>query len=153
MSPEREKLVMTPELSEEFEGIQERYRSLDMDLSADLDDQAEKNAPSFKRTGVVYPKKGSLEERWLALREACRMDQKAIKLKGLLERVRSHTDQLKAASEDSREAYLNALKDEPDLIPDALEPGLIEEEDENPELKSLIEELRKSLRELDKYLP
>ena len=132
---------------------EKRYDSLGLDLDGDLDKWAGKHATQLKRRGFKYPKKGSLADKWLALKNGLSVKEQQLELTELVERCRAFIKQLDdALSLSSYKHYQSVLVSESELHPDKLEQMLSDERIRSSGLKSLIDEVRECIRALQRYM-
>lgn len=148
MSAEKNMGVMTPELQEELDQTLKRYREHGLNFSEDLDRWAGVYGQLIKKRGLTYSKDSDITERWLVLRAALQKSEKEKELESLLERVRTYAQKIEGAIRQGSDAYMEALRLEPNLHPDTLEEPLSDALDSNPELEPLVQEIRKSLKNL-----
>lgn len=135
MKTGKEQLTIAPELAAEFLSHVKRYEECGLDVDEDLDRYAKRNRGQLRRLGIRYPRKSSVQTRWLALRKAFAEN----KLQGLLEQVRADVEELHMG---------HAPLSEPDPKPDELEKIVAAEEKVNPELAPLAAQVREMIQEL-----
>lgn len=122
-------------ITDEFTLNKQRFDALGMDFGGQLDEWAKRSDALLQQLNIDYPKDGSSEQKWSALRKVFAKN-----------RIDSLSAQVKIDLEALNEGH--APHSGADLDSDKLEQKLAAAERENPEFKVLIADILKNVQEL-----
>jgi hypothetical protein len=145
-------LVYESTIEEEFRVHEERYERYGLDMGADLDEWAQKDAKRLEARALVYPKNGSNLEKWKVLRAAAERNETERKVDDVRGQIAGKLSKLHAALDSTdTDAYKRALQESPRFTLTGLEIielGLDEVLEESPDLILKIRELRSLIGKL-----
>lgn len=141
---------------ETFQLHEARYKEQGMNLEADLDEMAEREAKKLSDKGLTYPKDGTPFEKWSFLSEALQKSEKEKEIEALRKMIADKLTMVeKALRSGNSDEFNTAVRQYPSFSSEILEEmelSLDTDADHHPQLREKIRETRELVGKLRKYV-